>query len=76
MRSKGPTDGPAGVVLVKIGHLARTAALTVEHGHLALVVASACRCAWRHCALDGIQVILAELQLESAELLLRADRVL
>ena len=52
------------------------AALTVEHGHLALVVASACRCAWRHCALDGIQVILAELQLESAELLLRADRVL
>ena len=48
-------------------NLGRTAALTVEHGHLALVVASACCCAWRHCALDGSEVILAELQLESAD---------
>ena len=44
-------------------HFGSRACLAIEHGHLALVIAVAGHRVGRHCALDGSEVILAELKL-------------
>ncbi len=48
-------------------HFGSRACLAIEHGHLALVIAVAGHRVGRDCALDGSEVILAELKLEGTD---------